>query len=116
MGGDLDDPGNLQRSLFHHFVERLAFDKFHRDERNACIRFTHVINNADVGMIEGRRRFRLDQESLATLGFRCQLGRQKLDRRLAFQSSVFGQEDFPHAACPQLGGNPIIADRCSDHA
>src|SRR5438094_9992202 len=37
---------------FDQMLERLAFQKLHRNERSAFV-FTDVVNGADVGMIQG---------------------------------------------------------------
>src|SRR6202008_5009270 len=74
-----------------------------------------IVYHADMWVIEGRRRLGLCEESLAAVRVRSHIGRQELDGCLAFQASVIGQKDFPHAAGAKLRSNSIVAYRLADH-
>ena len=102
LNGDRHDAGNLGQSLLHEVKERQAFHELHGDERQSVLGLADVVHDADVRMIERRSGFGLGQESLAADRIARHIGRQELDRRLAIQPCVFGQEHFPHPARASL--------------
>jgi hypothetical protein len=78
-----------------HVAQRAAGDELH-DEEEAAVLLADVVHGHDVGMVEGGRRPRLAQETLARLGH---VGRrQQLDRHLAVEGDVAGPPDLAHAA------------------
>ncbi len=115
LSGDLDDSGNLQRSLLHELTQRLAFHELHGDERQSVFGLADVVDDADVRMIECRSGFGLGQEPPPAVRIVRQFRRQELDRRLPVQTCVFRQKHFPHAARAEPGGDAIVANRVADH-
>ena len=65
--GDVDDPGDFERSLFERSVQPLAFHEFHGDKGEPFVRLAHVVHNADVRMVERRSRLGLVEESRTSL-------------------------------------------------
>ena len=104
LGGQISTIcGDFERSLFQdQHIQRLAFDEFHGDKRQPVFRFTHVVHDADVRMIERRGGLGFLEESLPPPWVRGQFRRQELDRGFAFQPGVLGQKDLSHAAGTEL--------------
>ncbi len=97
----------------------LSLDKSH------CVgekigRFLDGVDWHDVGVRKARRRSRLEEESVAQRGLRCELGRQDLQRDWAIEADVSGEVNRAHPATAQLAlervaiaeGGANEVDRC----
>ena len=72
-----------------------------------------VIDGADIGMVQRRRRVSLAAEPSQRLRFPG-FGRQKLKGDEAVQPRVFGFVDYAHAAGTQLLQNTVMRDDLTD--
>ena len=115
LSDDLDDAGDFERSLSHQHIQRMALHEFHGDVRQTVFRLTHIVDGADMRMIERRSRFGLDEESLSPARVRGKFRRQELDRGFTFQPGVLGQKNLSHAAGTKLVRDPIVANSLADH-
>jgi hypothetical protein len=85
--------------------------ELHREKRNAAV-FLDRVDRDDVRMVDGSDRLCLALEALTPLGVRGrQLGKE-LQRHLAMQPGVFGDEDLSHAALPERADDDIVIE-CS---
>jgi hypothetical protein len=74
------------------------------------------IDGDDVGVVEGRDRLHLALEAGEAVRILGEGGRQGLERDLAMQALVLGEEDDPHAALAQLLEDPIVREpACRSH-
>ena len=74
---------------------------FH-DDAGAAVDFGDLVNFADVGVVERRRRPGFAVQSLARGGVRLERFGQELDGDLAPELGVVGQEHFAHSALAEL--------------
>ena len=99
--------GNLNRQR-EQFVDRQAMgvqvvaqgsavEPFHRDERPARV-LTNLVDGADVGMIQRRRGSGFTSEALDRTSIVSELGREELERNLATERQVLGEEHDTHSA------------------
>ena len=64
----------------------------------------------DVGVLQARRRLRLDLEAAAAVGVEAALGMEGLDRDLALERLVEAAVDHAHAPAPDAAGDQVPAD------
>ena len=96
------------------FPERLAFQQFHGDKRLAFV-FVDVMNGADVGVIESRRRLSFALKPLQRLTvFDEPLG-QELQRDEAMELGVLGLIDHAHPAATELFQNAVVGNSFANH-
>ncbi len=69
-----------------------------------------LVNVADVGVIQCRRRLGLLEEALFGRLVSRQVRREELDRDVPIQPRVMGQVDDAHAPAPKLGDDRIRAE------
>ena len=86
------------------FGERHPLDELHHQ-----VVGSHVVQRADIGMVERGDSPRLALESLAEL-----LGGE-LEGDFAPKTDIGRAEHFTHPASAELGRDAIVADRLSDH-
>ena len=86
--------------------ERLATDVLH-DEIPAAVVVAAVVHRDDVGVVEQRRRLRLDAEALDELVVVGEGRAQHLDGDLPAEAHVLGEEHVGHAAAAELRGQAI---------
>ena len=102
--GDLDSV--LKRLVKRHCAasqpirERLALQVLHHEVRGAVL-FAHVIEGADVRMIELADRPRLAVESLTEVPVVSEPGRQDFDRHGPIEAGVASVVDLAHAAAAE---------------
>ena len=83
---------------------------------NACPScFANVVNRADVGMVQRRRRLRLALETRQRLRIARDVVGQELQRDEAVQARVLGLVDHAHAAAAQLLDDAVVRDGLADH-
>jgi hypothetical protein len=72
--------------------------------------FADLVNRADVGMIERRRRSRLAPEALQRRGIVRRVFGKKLQRGQPAEQSIFGRVDDAHAAAAERRDQAIVRD------
>ncbi len=95
--------------------ERLAVHQLHDDER-APVLLTQLVDRADVGVVQHRRRPRLALEPRQSLGTFGQCLGQKLERHLPAQDQILGPVHHAHPATPELLEDLVVGDGGADHA
>ena len=105
---DLDGPGG------DAVLERLALEQLHGDER-PTLELADVVDRADVGMIERRRRARLAAEPLDRLRIPGDVVGQELQRDVPPEPRVPGLVDHAHPAPAQLFQDAVVGDGAADH-
>ena len=103
--GNLD--AELQNLLDGHgsgadrVLQRHPVEVFHGDEALA-LEGVHVVNRADVGMIQRRSGARFALEALKRHRVARKAFRQELQRHASAETQIFGKIDDAHAAAAQL--------------
>ena len=82
-------------------LQRHAIEKLHGDERMPIL-LADLVNRADVGMVQRRRRPRLAPEPLQRLRVVCNLIGQKFQRNKPAQRSILGLVHHAHPSAAQL--------------
>ena len=95
-------------------LERLPLQQLHGDERPA-FGLVHVVNRADVGVIEGGSGLGFALETLERRVILCEFLRQKLQRDEAVELGVLGLIDHAHSAAAKLFKYPIMRERFVNH-
>jgi len=89
--------------------EQRAFEELERDVRDMAVHEAHVRRLDDVRMPERAGRARLVHEPLDHVRIRRELGMEDLDRDLALDQRVLGQEHRAHPAFAQRADDPVAA-------
>ena len=98
LAGDLRRLLARERSVGAEDVgQRAALHVLHGDEVGAGV-LAPVVDVDDVGMAQVGRRLRLAAEPLDEVGVGGELGEQHLDRHLAIEQQVAGDEHVGHTA------------------
>jgi hypothetical protein len=92
-----------------------AIQKLHGDKR-LPIFLANVVNRADVGVIERRRRLRLALKPAERLGIARHIVGKKLQSDKAPQPRVLGLINDAHAAAAQLLDNAVVRNGSPDHS
>ena len=91
-------------------MQGLPLHVLHHDERSAVV-LGHVVDGADVGMIERRGGACFAKEPLAGIPARRQIRKEYLDRDFAFELRVLGEEHFAHSAAAKGRADPVVRNR-----
>src|SRR5207245_4613352 len=121
----MDDPfavGRLQRACdlssqpehllyrqglaIHVLFERLTFEQLH-DEELLPLVFSHVVNRADVRIVERGCGVCFTLEAPLRAGFHGETRRQNLDSDASFEARVSGAVNFAHPASANERFNSI---------
>ena len=99
--------------------QRLAIDKLHGDERPpraaaALLRFAHVINCADIRVVQCRRRLSLAPESLQRRRVLHHVFREELQCNRPLQACVHGLEHHSHSARTKFFDDAVVGDGLAD--
>ena len=86
-----------------------ALDVSHRDPGDALV-LAEVVDGADPRVIESRRGLGLPQEPLARVLVDAESGGEELQRDLAAQTRVLGEEHDALAAATDLSKGSVAAD------
>ena len=92
----------------------LAVDVLHDDEV-AALGLGDLVDMADVGVVERRRRPGLADETLVRLFVPLHFGRKELQCDAAVERCVLGQEYLAHAAPADLLEDAVTAKVLPDH-
>jgi len=90
----VDETVPLYGTACEALLQRLALEQFHRDKWRLG---THIVDCADVRMVQGRRGLRFTNESLEVLWGASWTGCQQLERDQAAEAGVTGAIDSAHA-------------------
>ncbi len=109
-----------KRPALHPLPESLALVVRHGDEGLALLGLTDLVDDADVGMIEGGRGFRLLDEALAqetiARGFaRDVMGGKKLEGDQPVELEIARLEDDAHTPAAELLEDLVVGYGLSDH-
>ena len=95
-------------------LQRLSFQKFHRQE-GLAVRFLDVVNRADVRVVESGGGARFSLEPLQRLAVFRKFFRQKLQRDQPAEFCVLGLIDHAHAAAAEFVHDVVVGDGFVDH-
>ena len=104
----------LDRRPVDPVFQRLAFEKFQRDE-GLPVFFSNVVNGADVGMIESRCSLRLAFKTSQGLRIARNIFRQEFQRDKSAQPRVFGLVNDAHTAAAQLFEDTVMGNALVFH-
>ena len=99
-----------KRPLANPAGQGLAVVVGHGEVKPAAGSLSDVVDGADVGVIESRRRPRFGEEPLLRAFIRHQVGRQEFERHETAQPRVFGFVDHAHPAAADFADDSIRAD------
>ena len=108
------DLKDLERRPRQPFVQRLALQPFHDDERLAVV-FADIVDGADVRVVEGGRGARFDAEAFDRLAIARQFLGDELKSDRTSQAAVIGAKDHAHATRAELRDDAIVRNRLADH-
>ena len=114
LDGVPDRSIDLHRSLLDRLADRLSLDKLHHDKLFPIF-FAHIMNNADMRMIEHGSRLRFLQEARLLHRSFFKMMRKKLERDDPIQLVVLCFIDNTHASFANKFHNCVLADRFPDH-
>ena len=114
LRSEVEQGFELQRTRAQPLLERFTLEKLHGDEGAAAV-LVHVVDRADVGVLEGRCRAGLTLQALEGVVVAGEILRKKLQRDFAAELQVLGLVDDPHATAAELREDPIVRDGLPDH-
>jgi hypothetical protein len=100
LAAELDRLADWEGPALETGGKRLSFGQFHHQKRDAFV-FTHVVECADVRMIQRRRGVGLALEPATALRARCGMGAQVFESDQTVKASVSRSVDLAHAANSQ---------------
>ncbi len=86
-----------QRLAIHVLLERPAFEQLHDQELPPLV-FSHVVNRADVRIVQRGCGVCFALEALLRTGFSGETRGQNLDRDVSIETRVSGTVNFAHPA------------------
>ena len=116
LNADVDHLADLEGTLTHQGIQRLAFHEFHGDEQVPVWRLSDFIDDTDVWMIQGRGRLGFLDEPLPPRSIVRHFEGQDFQGDFAIERRIFRQIDLAHPARPQFGGDPVVPDGCVDQS
>ena len=105
---------HLQRTPRNPMLQPQPIEKLHRNESFAVC-FANVVNRANVGMIQRRRRLRLHLKTRQGMRVPRNLRRQKLERDKPVQPRVLRLVHDSHPAPAEFFDNTVMRDGPPDH-
>ena len=106
LNGRLESLIERQRALPQAVGQRLALQVLHHQEVHAVL-VPHVMEGADVGMVQAGDRLGFALESLLQLRVRRDMLGEDFDGDRAVQAGVAGLVHLAHAASPEGGDDRI---------
>ncbi len=107
LNAQIEEGFNLDWSAANQVPKSLAFHQLHGDEGPA-IYLVNFVDDADVGVVQGRCRFGFPLEPAEGLGIAGQFFGKKLEGYVTSELKVFGFVDNPHAAAADLAQNAVM--------
>src|SRR5215472_8433491 len=89
-----------QRPLLQPLRQRLSFHTLHHQVIHAILT-THIMQRANVRMIQSRNRLGFSLESLLSRGIRRHFLRQNLDRHIPTESRILRSIHLSHSTCTE---------------
>jgi hypothetical protein len=86
-------------------VQRLSFDEFHDDERQAIV-ISDVMYSYDVGMIQFSDELGFMQKTRSAMRIQGTV-RDDFDGYISLEQGISGAVNFPHAALSKNVINPV---------
>ncbi len=108
------DPLDVQRLARNAVFEGEPLENFHDDEVLAFV-LVHVVDGADVRMVEGRGGAGFALEALGCQAILGKLFGEELEGDEAAKSNVFRFIHHSHAAATQLFDNAVMRDGSANH-
>jgi hypothetical protein len=90
-------------------LESLAGEKLHGDERTSLM-LADVVNRADIGVVQSRRRLCLALKTAQPLRIASQILRKKLQSDKAVQARILGFVNHAHTAAAKFFDDSIMGD------
>ena len=113
FNGDIERALQINGGTLNEMPQRLAFQVLHGDKDAACV-ITHVINRANVGMVQAGSG--LSFLAKARQGLKigvCGL-EQKLERHQPVKACIFGFINHAHATAAETFQNAVMRDGLAD--
>ena len=98
-----------QGTFFQSLRQRLAFEILHDDEVDAVLA-AHVVEYANMRMVQARHRPRFLLEALAQATITGEMGRQDFDSHRTVEPRVLRLVDLPHTPRPDGGKDFVGAE------
>ena len=114
LDGQIQQFVELERCTVDPFLESLAFQVLHHQERPALVA-VDIVERADVRMVQRGDGARLALKALHCRPVRGHGLRQKLHRHRAPQARILGLINDAHAAATQHREDPVVRNRLTDH-
>ena len=115
LDGDIERVLQLEWPGLDLLLQRLAFEESHGNE-GLAFDFTDLVDVADVGVIEGSRRFRFSPEPRLYFLVTEQVSCQEFQSYRTLEVRVLGLVNDTHAALAELPGDLVVRDGSVDHA
>src|SRR6266850_5738912 len=116
LQADIKNLSDLDTAPPQHRLQGFALDVFHRDEWPLVFAFTHLIDGADIWMIEARRDLGFRLEAQAMVRITRQFCGHQFQRDEPIQTAVLREKDFPHATFSQLANQKIMTNPALGHS
>ncbi len=114
--GDLDGDGQRRKgdegTAVQQLLERVALDELHHDVDEPVL-LAHVVDRADVGVLEGRAQAGLPFEAAAGGLALGELGAQRLDDHRPVEARVLGAVGGGLSALAELPDDPVVRERAA---
>src|SRR6202050_5190129 len=94
-------------------LEGLPLEKLHGDE-GTPFEFTNIVNDADIGVIEGGGGTRLAMEALDGLGVLRNVIGEEFEGDVAAEAGIFGFVDHAHTAAAEFFEDGVMGDGGAD--
>src|SRR5215469_18006229 len=114
IDGDIEQPIGIYGTVINDVLQRHSVEELHRDE-DPTVSLVNFINDADVGMIQGRRRTRFAAEALEHLRVIGKILRQEFKSDEPAEASVLGFVYHPHTPAAQLRQDSVMRNGSTDH-
>src|ERR1700722_169657 len=101
-----------QRPVAQAILQRLTLQEFHDDEIDAVL-VAHIVDDADVCIVQRRDGPGFQLQALDGLGVRGQVLRQNLNGDVSSQAQVFGSIDLAHSTRAQSRLNFVTTEFCA---
>ncbi len=118
--GSIQSIGDLNRQTEQNIrLNRLSRDallqsdavqEFH-DDISAAVLFADIVNGADVGMVECRRRLGLAPKAFKCLRVACHFVRKEFEADGAMKSGVLGLVDHTHPTAAKFFKDAVVGNR-----
>src|SRR5438445_176732 len=94
-------------------IERLSFQQFH-DNEGPTVTLIHLMNRADVRVVQRRRGTCFSLKSLQYLGIFSQFFTKELQGHMATELQVLSLVDHTHSSLTKLLDDAVVRDGLAD--